>query len=229
MRVRIIRTSGRVLLTTALLLCGCSATLHRDTFPYSGNYPEWDARFAVQNEQLKRRADFLFFGDSNVERWEEELWQHCFDDGAGINLGISGDRTEHLIWRMQHGQLDGPRPRLIIIHAGTNNLWTDEVDKIISDLRFMVSLVKQKHPGVRIVMFHLLPIWDEEYQEKARGVNAGMGTIGGVTVIPVHGDFAKDPGRLMPDRIHPSKEGYGILCSQLKPILRLVVGVRVAK
>src|SRR5678816_3254322 len=67
----------------------------------------------------------LFLGDSITERFETdapEVWRAHMAPRLVLNAGVSGDRTEHLLWRLQHGNLAGPPPAVAIVLIGTNDL-----------------------------------------------------------------------------------------------------------
>src|SRR5579863_391104 len=87
------------------------------------------ARFHRISQAVKTQPyRVLFFGDSITERWDEPLWdaKRVWDANmvprGVLNAGVSGDRTEHLRWRLDHGNLDGPPPKGIVLLIGTNDL-----------------------------------------------------------------------------------------------------------
>ncbi len=64
----------------------------------------------------------LFFGDSITEYWDRELWREKLAPRGVMNAGVSGDRTDHLRWRLENGNLDGPPPERVVVLIGTNDL-----------------------------------------------------------------------------------------------------------
>ncbi|MEM6687999.1 MAG: sulfatase/phosphatase domain-containing protein, partial [Planctomycetota bacterium] len=72
----------------------------------------------------KGEADLLFIGDSITQGWEgrgKSVWQKYYADRKALNLGIGGDRTENVIWRLTHGNLGKTKPKVAVVMIGTNN------------------------------------------------------------------------------------------------------------
>src|SRR5436309_2921240 len=80
-------------------------------------------RFRAINEAVKTTPhSVLFFGDSLTEGWDAAAWKKELAPRGVLNAGINGDRTDHLLWRLEHGNLAGPPPRAVIVLIGTNDL-----------------------------------------------------------------------------------------------------------
>ncbi|HZZ41652.1 MAG TPA: GDSL-type esterase/lipase family protein [Tepidisphaeraceae bacterium] len=89
-------------------------------------------RFLKLHESFLKRAkegniDLLFLGDSITERWNaaKDIWQEHYAKYNPANFGISGDRTEHVLWRIDHNELDGIHPKVVVLMIGTNNVSTN--------------------------------------------------------------------------------------------------------
>ncbi|MEK6701692.1 MAG: GDSL-type esterase/lipase family protein, partial [Planctomycetota bacterium] len=70
------------------------------------------------------KAQLVFLGDSITEGWEgggKETWAKHYASRQAANFGVSGDRTEHVLWRLDNANFDGLKPKLIVIMIGTNN------------------------------------------------------------------------------------------------------------
>src|SRR5712691_1234785 len=68
-------------------------------------------RFESINTAVKTQPHrVLFLGDSLAEGFDLEVWHRHMTPRGVLNAGVSGDRTEHLLWRLQHGNLTGPPP-----------------------------------------------------------------------------------------------------------------------
>ncbi len=68
--------------------------------------------------------DIEFIGDSITQGWERagsNTWNQFYGQRKVINMGVSGDRTEHVLWRFEHGQLDGIKAKVAVVMIGTNN------------------------------------------------------------------------------------------------------------
>ena len=73
-----------------------------------------------------RSYDVVFVGDSITELWERRhrhRWNHWFSYGKlrALNLGFSADRTEHVLWRLENGELDGYKAKAVVLEIGTYN------------------------------------------------------------------------------------------------------------
>jgi len=85
----------------------------------------WVARHEAMNARAQQgHVDLIYVGDSIVERYETQgkgTWDRYYAPRHALNLGISGDRTEHVLWRLDHGNLAGLAPTLAIVMIGQNN------------------------------------------------------------------------------------------------------------
>ena len=100
----------------------------------------------IQNEvdNSRKNASVIFVGDSITQGWEgsgEAVWDSAFNRHGALNLGIGGDRTEHVLWRLEHGHLDGIEPQLAVVMIGTNNFGggQDSIDEVYEGV-FVVRL-----------------------------------------------------------------------------------------
>jgi hypothetical protein len=84
--------------------------------PIAKTNANWLARHESMNQKARQgHIELIYVGDSIVEHYEnqgKEVWEHYYAGRNALNLGISGDRTEHVLWRLDHGNLDGISPKL---------------------------------------------------------------------------------------------------------------------
>ena len=77
------------------------------------------------NERVKQgNVDLMFIGDSITQGWEgagKDAWDKHYGKRNAVNLGIGGDRTQHVLWRLDNGNIDGISPKLAVLMIGTNN------------------------------------------------------------------------------------------------------------
>ena len=106
----------------------------------------------------------LFLGDSITQRWELPLWdaKPVWDANMKprgvLNAGVSGDRSEHLLWRLDHGNLDGPPPKAVIVLIGTNDLAHGRPPELAAEgIRAVLIRLRQKLPSTRILLLGLWP------------------------------------------------------------------------
>ena len=90
--------------------------------PRDGN---WMKRHDSFNERVKKgNVDLIFIGDSITQGWEgagKKVWEEFYGKRNAVNLGIGGDRTQHVLWRLENGNIEGIQPKLAVLMIGTNN------------------------------------------------------------------------------------------------------------
>lgn len=100
----------------------------------------------------------LFLGDSLTEDWDPTIWKKYFADRAPLNGGIQGDRTEHLLWRLLHGNLDGPNPNGVVLLIGTNDVGRNRPPEVIAEsIRANLEVLRSRFPNTRVLLLGLLP------------------------------------------------------------------------
>jgi lysophospholipase L1-like esterase len=201
-----------------------------------------EARWPVQefekiNAAVKTQPyRVLFLGDSLTERFDPELWHRHMMPRGVLNAGVSGDRTEHLLWRLQHGNLDGPAPAGVVVLIGTNDLTHDRSPEIVAEgIRADLLYLRQHLPAARI---GLLGLWPRAMSPDAplRGailaVNRLIKNCGDDRVVfyaDIGGVLLDREGRLIPeispDRLHLTALGYSRLMPPLDALIdRLLAG-----
>lgn len=132
--------------------------------------PWWQARFVAKRAALRAEpVDLLWLGDSITQDWEESgppgwrdftpAWHHFYDGRQAINLGFKGDSTCHLLWRLEHGELDGVHPRAAVLLIGANNfghVHTD-ADETYAGIETILALLRARQPQMRVIVLGVLP------------------------------------------------------------------------
>jgi lysophospholipase L1-like esterase len=183
----------------------------------------------------------LFLGDSITERWDMPLWDatRVWDANMAprgvLDAGVSGDRTEHLRWRLDHGNLDGPAPKGIVLLIGTNDLGHGRPPAEAAEgIRATLLHLREKLPAARILLLGLWPrgaTADDRLRQGVAQVNRLIPScadgqaivyadIGGVLLEP-DGVLNK---QLSPDFLHFNAAGYERLTPKLDPMIDRLVG-----
>jgi lysophospholipase L1-like esterase len=198
------------------------------------NQALWLARHQRNVEVAKSaKIDVLFLGDSIMDRWTtvgKAVWDEEFAPINAANFGISGDRTQYLLWRIQNGELDGLSPKLIVIMIGTNNLASATPEAIAKAIGVIVSTVRSKLPASNVLLLGILPRGADAGDPKRAKIKAVNALLAQLAARPrVHfldvgqtfllSDRSIAP-KLMPDFLHPSAKGYQALVDAI----RLTVG-----
>src|SRR4029453_8929901 len=220
------------------------------TAPASIPAPRADANSSLAHKDLLDKAakggiDVYFEGDSIVRRWGATDYpdllanwtQNFFGWNAG-NFGWGADKTQHILWRLENGELDGVNPKVIVLLAGTNNVGSApgdaaKVDDITAGLTRIVSTLPAKAPNATIVVTGIFPRNDNMavLPEIAR-INASLAKLADgkrVRYLNVNDKLAGKDGKLFDgmmnaDTLHPSIKGYQVWADALKPILRDLLG-----
>ena len=190
------------------------------------------------------RIDVYFVGDSITRRWgaldyPEFLanWRQNFHGWNAANFGWGGDKTQHILWRLQNGELDGVNPKVIVVQAGTNNVGAmpgraDRVSDIVRGIEAIVGVCRQKAPAAAIVLTAIFPRNDNPalLPEIAR-INAAIAKLAdgkAIRHLNINDRLADRDGTLVdgmsPDRLHLTVKGYQVWADALKPILRELLG-----
>lgn len=209
----------------------------------------WKLRHAGLVERAKKgNADVVFAGDSLTQRWETEgkaVWDEAFAAWKPVNLGIGGDRTQHLLWRLSIGQeLAGLDPKVIVLLIGTNNLAHNSPAEIAAGVRAVVAECRKQKPKAEILVMGLFPRSGRPVSEGAQfapalGLNSKFAETNtrlqklddetGVTFLDIGETFLDQKGNLlatlMPDFLHLSSEGYRVWAAALRqPVDQLLSG-----
>ena len=176
--------------------------------------------------------DVLFIGDSIVEFFGTragDVWNARIAPlGTVARFGISGDRTQFVLWRVQNGELDGSGARVVVVMVGTNNLATARADDVARGIAAIVGTVRAKLPNAVVVLNAILPRGapDDPLRAKAADVNARIAQLADgerVRWVDAGPAFLEPSGALvpgvMPDGLHPSRAGYELWATALRPVL----------
>ena len=196
-----------------------------------------EARHERFNQISKEgKAKLVFLGDSITQGWENpgnETWAKHYAHRDAANFGISGDRTEHALWRLDHGNFDGLSPKLIVIMIGTNNMGNQTEEAIAAGNKAILDEIQKKHPQAKILLLGIFPRSPkagDPVRAKIKKTNEMLAKFDdGKTVkyldigekfLDKDGNLSKD---IMPDYLHLSKKGYHIWAEAIEEDLGKMV------
>ena len=115
--------------------------------------------FLKRIEQSKGVGDVIFLGDSITHGWEgQKAWQEHFGSFKPVNLGIGGDQTGHVLWRITDGhELDNLKPKAAVIMIGTNNTGGHTPEQIAGGIKGIVEELKKQKPGIKVLVLGVFP------------------------------------------------------------------------
>ncbi len=197
----------------------------------------WEKAHAGFVERARQGdVDLVFLGDSITAGWAGAgpIWSRYYAPRKAVNFGIGGDRTQHVLWRVDHGELDGVRPRAVVLLVGTNNLANNTEDQVVDGVAAVVDRVRARLPGSKILLLGIFPRApgldrDEasaEPEPRVARVNtriAGLADGRAVRYLDIGARFLDEDGRIprgiMPDLLHLSRKGYQIWADAIEPAL----------
>ena len=207
-------------------------------------YPRGDSHGIDRLEQINQAVkdtpySTLFFGNSLTDGWATVIWERSLAPRRVLNAGVSGDYTETLLWRLEHGNLAGPTPRAMVLLIGTNDLAAGRSPELTADgIRANLDLFRRRVPNTTILLLGLLPREATPDAPLRRAVTQVNRLIrhcadGEHIVFAEIGDALLDSeGRLetalSPDRLHFTERGYALLTSRFVPLLDGVLAPSIA-
>ena len=208
---------------------------HRINGEVWGDERWWLKRLGEKREQALREKEFdlVMLGDSITHTWEWERrsgkWHQALtNEFRTLNLGFSGDRVEHLLWRLENGQLDGYRAKSFALMVGTNN-YLDRPEDVAAGIKAVLELVTARHPESKVILMPIFPRGTAKDPTRAKNekTNALIRPLADgkkVVWLDFNARFLDAEGdvkKMFPDRLHPNLDGFGVWYENLSRQLRL--------
>jgi lysophospholipase L1-like esterase len=198
-------------------------------------------RFKMLNERVKEAngvCDVLFVGDSITQGWEgagKTVWEHYYGGRKALNIGIGGDRTQHLLWRFEHGNLDGLKPKVTVLMIGTNNSGEERnsTGDIVAGVTKVVEALRSKLPGTKILLVGIFPrgqTFNYQRGQVAQANQAISKLADGdhVRWLDFSAEYLSAEGliskSIMPDYLHPASKGYILWSEAMEDTLSKLLG-----
>ncbi|PTX97899.1 GDSL-type esterase/lipase family protein [Opitutus sp. ER46] len=198
----------------------------------------------------KGGVDLLFVGDSITDFWRNApeknggraVWDREFAPLHALNIGISADRTQHVLWRLRNGELNGIDPKVIVLMIGTNNTGFEK-DKVTprntpaqaaEGVRAIVRELRQREPQAKILLLAIFPRNEGPLDAQRQQVNeinreiAQLHNGDTIRFLDINAKLLEPDGTLsrdiMPDLLHPGPKGYEIWAAAIKPAVLEMLG-----
>ena len=200
----------------------------------------WMPRHEEKLAEIARRkaagepTELVFIGDSITHNWEQHnkpLWDEFWGKYHALNLGYGGDRTENVLWRLQHGEIDGIAPKVAVMMIGTNNTGfrMEEPALIYAGIKRDIQEIQKHMPHTKILLLAIFPRGekaDDAQRMNNEKVNALLPKLADgkrVFFLNINKAFLAPDGTLskdiMPDLLHPNGDGYKIWQREMQPTL----------
>jgi lysophospholipase L1-like esterase len=243
------------LLTAALAAALSTALSYAQEKPNDAIVPaprdaNWMKRHDSFNERVKQgNVDLIFIGDSITQGWEgigKNVWAEYYAKRNAVNLGIGGDRTQHVLWRLDHGNIDGINPKLAVLMIGTNNTGSNTSAQIAEGVKLIVEKLRAKLPNTKVLVLGVFPRADNfdaaknkvekgtkddakrKVNEGANEIIKGLADNKMVYYLDIGPKFLEADGTLlrdiMPDLLHLNEKSYRIWAESIEPKVKELMG-----
>jgi beta-glucosidase len=189
------------------------------------------------NQQARQgHIDLIYVGDSIVEHFDNQgkaVWDHYYAGRHALNLGISGDRTEHVLWRLDHGNIDGITPKLAIVMIGQNNGGHNTGEEIAEGVTAVVEKLRARLPTTKILLLGIFqrrekPTPERAVLARANEIVAKLADGKNIFYLDINPVFVQPDGSiprsLMPDFEHPSPLGHRLWAEAIEPKVAELMG-----
>ena len=188
-------------------------------------------------------AQLVFLGDSITHGWEgkgKAVWAKDWAPLKAANFGIGGDRTEHVLWRLEHGNFDGLKPKAVVLMIGTNNtghqgrpqkelngaVYECTAEQTAEGIKAILAKLRQKCPDAKILVLGIFPRGadkNDKFRQQNEATNALIKSFADgqkVFFLDIGAKFLEADGTLskaiMPDLLHPNEKGYEIWSAAIR-------------
>ena len=194
-----------------------------------------------QNQVLERAKnnpgdyDIEFIGDSITQGWEgkgAKVWSEFYGQRKVINFGVSGDRTQHVLWRFEHGQLDGIKAKAAVVMIGTNNSKDNSEAEILAGVEAIVQQIRVRQPETKIILLAIFPRGNTFSAQRGKilQVNEALAKLDdgkNIFYLDFGSQLIENDGSIspaiMPDYLHPNDAGYRIWAKATEPKLKEIL------
>ncbi len=244
----------RCCLLTAAMLLSLSLNAAAEDLPNTAIIPapacekdfyNWEERHAAVCEAIRQKpVKLVFIGDSITHMWGgtppanrqsgDTVWQEFFGQRQAINMGFGWDRTQQVLWRLEHGEFEGITPDVAVVLIGTNNLTGHAVREntdaeIVAGITAVCNGIRKQSPKTRVLLLGVLPRGADPanpLRGRIRQINAELAKLdgtGGVSYLDWGPKLLDADGKFLvgvaPDTVHLSEAGYRIWAESMEPTL----------
>lgn len=209
----------------------------------------WKKRhYAVVDRVRQGKVGLIFVGDSITHAFGGEpqtgedfnnrggaSWDHFYKGRNAVNMGFSGDRTQHVLWRLENGEVDRIDPKVAVVMIGTNNMGSNTPEQTADGVEAVCTKIHEKLPDTKILLLAIFPRdkGASQLRGKVDATNALLKPWAkrhDVTWLDIRGAFIDSnqdiPTTIMPDGLHPNEDGYARWAKAMEPTLAKLLDER---
>ena len=207
--------------------------------PRTGSITNRQALVLQRAKDAPGDYDLEFIGDSITQGWEgggKNVWKEYYGNRKAINFGVSGDSTQHVLWRFENGQLDGIKAKVSIVMIGTNNSnknkdgtdsYTD--NDILEGVTAIVQQIRTRQPDTKVLLLGIFPRAKTFSPQRGRllEINQVLAKLADgqhIFYLDFGSQYVENDGTIsksiMPDALHPNEAGYKIWAAAMEPKLK---------
>lgn len=238
--MKISQMFGRAL-ALAVVTCAAFAGDHSANTAAPRGDDGWKRRAELLNQRVKDTPDaqLLFIGDSITQGWEgggaADVWKKYYGHRKAVNIGIGGDRTQHVLYRLQNGNLAGIKPKAAVVMIGTNNSNGEDntPGQIVDGIRAIVKELRDKQPQMKILLLGIFPRSENFTPQRGKltQINQVIQKLDdgqNVFYLDIGHRFLNEdgilPASVMPDYLHLTADAYKTWAEAIEPTLSKLLG-----
>ena len=251
-RLGIVKSLQMAMLVVCAALAGCHCShnkltavtqvklgTHAAVTPVELPYDWWQDRHAAILDRVKQgNVGIILIGDSITHGWEtdgKETWDKYYAPRNAVNMGFSGDQTQHVLWRLEHGEISGISPKLAVVMIGTNNSGGDgyTAQQIAEGILAIVQKLRADLPNTKVLLLAIFPRGEKTNSQRDKNAEASLiaSKIADNRMVfykDINSIFLTQDGTLikdvMPDFLHPNAKGYELEAVAIEPTIVKLMG-----
>lgn len=235
----------------ASLLIGCQEIQSTDPYGLAGKTHSAitpaektsNAWLKILDRVKQGNADMIFLGDSITSGWNgkgKKVWDQYYTPRNAINIGVGGDRTQNVLWRLENGAVDGLNPKLAVLLIGTNNCRDNSVDETVDGTKAICAQLRTRLPKTKILMLAIFPRGNSRNKRRLDQnaiMNVQWETVNQVSklaseiadnkniyFLDINKSILNEDGiltrEMMPDLLHLSEKGYKVWAEAMEPTVK---------
>jgi lysophospholipase L1-like esterase len=195
----------------------------------------------IEANAAQGNAQVAFFGDSITEYWDgagQEVWNQNYAPLGALNAGITGDRTQYLLWRIENGDLNGIDPKVAVVMIGVDNIILgDSAQETAAGVTAVVEALQQRLPNTKILVLGLLPgnppFASPNFAQTVSATNQAISSLAdnrSVFYLDMGPAFLNADGTIngqlyQPGLLHPNAQGFAVWAHTMAPELDLLLNL----